>query len=602
MSLENNEALEWLSLIEKKRQEDLKTLNAQLSDIANEVDIVSSKADTASLKADAMASGSPKGIYATLVALQTAFPTGTTGAYLVTADGKWYYWNVSAWIAGGMYQSTGIADGVILYKMLGSGINSDLSKDYTLNGDISSLTNIKDNSQVTISSATDVNLMVTNGKNIWIPNVVFPIIAGGVTVDYDYETGIFTMNGTSVGANNIHLRSNTFGVYSPTGKYAMSMENVSGSYSGTIVANAQVVLTVGGTVKTNTLDFSATTIVKTEQTNGIMNYEYFRAESGAIFNNFKFKIQVELNSVVTSWEYPAKIANVNLISSIPQSIDMLAPTMYINHIAGSYNLSVTYNKKLKDYVAKIGEDVELIKDQLLWVEHNTKWKDKQILAIGDSLSVLSKWQDKVALMHSCTFTNHVKGGIGLVQMVDGDGAPTDPIPPLTSSDVSGKDAIILFGGINERDTVYGALGNLYPTQNTLYGRMQYVINKLYSLLQVAGNLTCKILVVAPHCCGKYSWIDVDGYGEYPVGSGQTLELMVNNIKTCAQYNNLKVVDLWHNSGIGRNTWNVYTASPTPIQDPPNGGALFPNNSDQVHLNDLGYTMIGSIIGQEMYFI
>ncbi|MFS0776260.1 BppU family phage baseplate upper protein [Neobacillus sp. 3P2-tot-E-2] len=58
----------------------------------------------------AVASGSPKGTYATLTALQTAYPTGTTGIYLVTADGKWYYWNGTAWAAGGTYQSAGIAD------------------------------------------------------------------------------------------------------------------------------------------------------------------------------------------------------------------------------------------------------------------------------------------------------------------------------------------------------------------------------------------------------------------------------------------------------------------------------------------------------------
>lgn len=66
-------------------------------------------------KADAMASGSPKGVYTTLAALRTAYPTGTTGAYLVTADGKWYYWNGTAWTAGGVYQSTGLAvDGVMV--------------------------------------------------------------------------------------------------------------------------------------------------------------------------------------------------------------------------------------------------------------------------------------------------------------------------------------------------------------------------------------------------------------------------------------------------------------------------------------------------------
>jgi len=53
-----------------------------------------------------MGSASPKGTYATLSALQTAFPTGSTGIYVVAEDGKWYYWNGSAWTAGGVYQGT----------------------------------------------------------------------------------------------------------------------------------------------------------------------------------------------------------------------------------------------------------------------------------------------------------------------------------------------------------------------------------------------------------------------------------------------------------------------------------------------------------------
>ena len=63
------------------------------------------KADEAALKADAMASGSPKGRYATLVALQEAWPTGDTGAYLVQADSHLYFWDTvtSAWVDGGLY-------------------------------------------------------------------------------------------------------------------------------------------------------------------------------------------------------------------------------------------------------------------------------------------------------------------------------------------------------------------------------------------------------------------------------------------------------------------------------------------------------------------
>lgn len=53
-----------------------------------------------------VASGSPKGVYATLEDLQAAYPTGTTGIYVVSADGHWYYWNGSAWISGGIYQAS----------------------------------------------------------------------------------------------------------------------------------------------------------------------------------------------------------------------------------------------------------------------------------------------------------------------------------------------------------------------------------------------------------------------------------------------------------------------------------------------------------------
>lgn len=90
--------------VNKKKDVSNAELQTQLAEKVNQ-----SYVDT---KVAAVASGSPKGTYATLTALQTAFPTGTTGVYLVIADGKWYYWSGSAWTAGGTYQSTGLPDGL----------------------------------------------------------------------------------------------------------------------------------------------------------------------------------------------------------------------------------------------------------------------------------------------------------------------------------------------------------------------------------------------------------------------------------------------------------------------------------------------------------
>lgn len=53
----------------------------------------------------------------------SAGSTGATGTMSTTtqgvdADGKWYYWNGSAWTAGGVYQSTGIASGSVTQDKL----------------------------------------------------------------------------------------------------------------------------------------------------------------------------------------------------------------------------------------------------------------------------------------------------------------------------------------------------------------------------------------------------------------------------------------------------------------------------------------------------
>ena len=62
-------------------------------------------AEDAQLYADAMASGSPVGVYATVLTLETALPTGAVGAYLVDEDSHLYFWDsaTSAWIDGGEY-------------------------------------------------------------------------------------------------------------------------------------------------------------------------------------------------------------------------------------------------------------------------------------------------------------------------------------------------------------------------------------------------------------------------------------------------------------------------------------------------------------------
>lgn len=89
--------------LENKYTEKLNYINSQLDDNTSEINILKPQVNS-------LASGSPKGVYATVSALTTAFPTGNSNVYVVSADGGWYYWSGSAWVKGGTYQSTSIAD------------------------------------------------------------------------------------------------------------------------------------------------------------------------------------------------------------------------------------------------------------------------------------------------------------------------------------------------------------------------------------------------------------------------------------------------------------------------------------------------------------
>ena len=46
-----------------------------------------------------------RGVYNTKTELETDFPSGTIGRYLVVDDGSWYYWNNTQWTSGGVYLS-----------------------------------------------------------------------------------------------------------------------------------------------------------------------------------------------------------------------------------------------------------------------------------------------------------------------------------------------------------------------------------------------------------------------------------------------------------------------------------------------------------------
>ncbi|MFQ9543872.1 MAG: hypothetical protein ACLR02_02480 [Clostridium sp.] len=266
--------------------------------------------------------------------------------------------------------------------------------------------------------------------------------------------------------------------------------------------------------------------------------------------------------------------------------------------------SISRLKMIAD-VANVANTLSPEYKKELFNEFFNNWNGAEVLAIGDSLTSAKKWQLKTTELLGCNITTHAKGGKGYIDLIDGENGQdgdydneTDAsgiLRPLSVDDVTGKKLIIVYAGYNERHMAYGEIGDVYPTKNTLAGKVQYVINSIYSLLEQADNLTCKLLFITPHCVGTYGYVNIDGYGEYPLGTGRTLEGISNIIKKVAEYNNIEVLDLWHNSGIGKFTWDIYCA-----KTPASATAPYPDNVDLVHLNaSAGYPHLGTLIANKI---
>lgn len=107
--------------------------------------------------------GSPKGTYSTLAELQTTFPDGTEGVYIVAADGHIYSWDGAAWADRGLYQSQGIADGSVAVRNLETSIQQKILSLKDIVGDNNEKSVAGGTGYVVIDNNTLSKLVVTSG-------------------------------------------------------------------------------------------------------------------------------------------------------------------------------------------------------------------------------------------------------------------------------------------------------------------------------------------------------------------------------------------------------------------------------------------------------
>ena len=203
--------------------------------------------------------------------------------------------------------------------------------------------------------------------------------------------------------------------------------------------------------------------------------------------------------------------------------------------------------------------------------NSNKYKGKRLLAIGDSITAQNYWQKRVGELLGMSVRNHCKGGIGILQMVDGyesgdapsgydpDNFGIDKIYKLNTKDVENVDVIIIMGFYNERKLATSTPGiktDMYPTNDTFIGRLNYAIKRIFEELQKANNNNCRVVVCSPHKYGKYPYIDKT--------ANEDGEDIYNAIKISSDYNSVPCIDLMHNGGINQYNWNLCQKSNSAI--------------------------------------
>ncbi|MED3888002.1 SGNH/GDSL hydrolase family protein [Priestia aryabhattai] len=107
-----------------------KTLKERVdSDVLQLLELAAKKADQAYVETmlAAAISGAPKGFYNTFSALNSAYPQGTDGVFLVLENGHIYIWNGTAWADAGVYQGIEVPINSVSKSKLTKDIQDNIS-------------------------------------------------------------------------------------------------------------------------------------------------------------------------------------------------------------------------------------------------------------------------------------------------------------------------------------------------------------------------------------------------------------------------------------------------------------------------------------------
>lgn len=596
---------------------DLTQLNTtDKSSVVNALKEIKSQASSNATAVSNIGNGSPKGTYATLSALQTAYPTGTTGVYIVTADGGWYYWNGSAWTKGGTYQSTGIGANSITPDLISNVIpntpnlfNSQTVKTgYFLDGTgvDSPLSGYAISDYIPVSFGVIYQYNSINNSN------VPPVHQGGY---YDVnKIWLAEIPTKSTMPANFTPPANAKYVRINTGdqKFASTYVNSTASQLYSLPWLQLNVNSVKPSMIQNTIDVNANLFNTSSVTNGYYldatgtqqalsgwdisgfipvnageTYQYKVLDAGGqpplhqgayYDSNQHWLGELPYSSVMpATWTAPANAAFVRL-----NTYGSYLNNSYINSTKSNMYELPWLNVATSNYETK-SVTLDKLADSVINAistgnTQPSKWSGKKWSVIGDSITAgfdsVTNTNDCVAYHQviankiGCTVNNYGIGGTGYrcPSSVGG----TDMFYNRLSAIDSTSDLITVFGGTNDWNgnngvpMVLGVMGDTSPSAS-FYGAVDNVLSTLVT------NFPTKTIAVFTPLERSNAWYNLGG------SNGVTLQQVTDAVIAVANKYNIPVLDLYRNSNMY--AWNATFRSAMM----PDG--LHPNNTGHQALAD-----------------
>lgn len=218
--------------------------------------------------------------------------------------------------------------------------------------------------EILVSDVADDVTITRMGKNLLGCAGNFRPSSGGVTLEYDNETQIFTLNGTPTTTNTITLNFSAYLASKPKLKvgssYVLSLEHISGEYlnnGGDNVFYIGHASTSDGRAENWTNVGLAQSGKKTRIATASNNYLtgawiYIGSPTGVSFTDYKFRVQLENGDTAT--EFTPFVEPVEYIGNHLDGIKI--PSLYpttVLYEPGGGEVRAEYNRDINKVIANL---------------------------------------------------------------------------------------------------------------------------------------------------------------------------------------------------------------------------------------------------------